>query len=70
VASRTQADTTYFQSQLIHALPKAQIQIWAMDEHRLGLKSVQRRVWTQRREQLIAAVKKRFQWLWLYGDKS
>jgi len=22
------------------------------------------------REQLIAAVKKRFQWLWLYGDKS
>jgi len=49
VALRTQADTTYFQSQLIHALPKAQIQIWAMNEHRLGLKPVQRRVWTQRK---------------------
>ncbi len=38
-----------------------------MDEHRLGLKPVQRRVWEQQAEQPIAAVKWRFQWLWLYG---
>ena len=38
-----------------------------MDEHRLGLKPVQRRIWAQQGEQPIAAVNWRFQWLWLYG---
>jgi len=33
----------------------------------LGLKPVQRRVWAQQAEPPIAAVKWRFQWLWLYG---
>ena len=47
--------------------PAADIEVWAMDEHRLGLKPVQRRVWAQQGEQPIAAVKWRSQWLWLYG---
>jgi hypothetical protein len=47
--------------------PEAEIEVWAMDEHRLGLKPVQRRVWAQQAEPPIAAVKWRFQWLWLYG---
>jgi transposase len=38
-----------------------------MDEHRLGLKPIQRRIWVQQGEQPIAAVNWRFQWLWLYG---
>jgi hypothetical protein len=38
-----------------------------MDEHRLGLKPVQRRVWVEKGEQPIAEVNWRFQWLWLYG---
>jgi hypothetical protein len=50
--------------------PAADIEVWAMDEHRLGLKPVQRRVWAQQGEQPIAAVKWRFQWLWLYGESS
>ncbi len=47
--------------------PEAEIEVWAMDEHRLGLKPVQWRVWAQQAEPPIAAVKWRFQWLWLYG---
>ncbi|GET43040.1 hypothetical protein MiSe_78600 [Microseira wollei NIES-4236] len=47
--------------------PAADVEVWAMDEHRLGLKPVQRRVWVQQGEQPIAAVNWRYQWLWLYG---
>jgi hypothetical protein len=55
------------QARLQAKYPEASIEVWAMDEHRLGLKPVQRRVWEQQAEQPIAAVKWRFQWLWLYG---
>ena len=55
------------QARLQAKYPKADIEVWAMDEHRLGLKPIQRRVWEQQAEQPIAAVKWRFQWLWLYG---
>jgi hypothetical protein len=37
--------------------PEAEIEVWAMDEHRLGFKPVQRRVWGQQAEQPIAAVR-------------
>jgi len=55
------------QARLQAKYPEAEIEVWAMDEHRLGIKPVQRRVWGQQAEQPIAAVKLRFQWLWLYG---
>ena len=55
------------QARLQAKYPEAEIEVWAMDEHRLGLKPIQRRVWAQQGEQPIAAVKWRFQWLWLYG---
>jgi hypothetical protein len=38
-----------------------------MDEHRLGLKPIIRRVWVGYGEQPIAKVNWRYQWLWLYG---
>lgn len=38
-----------------------------MDEHRLRLKPILRRVWVQCGEQPIAPVHWRYQWLWLYG---
>ena len=47
--------------------PEAVVEVWAMDEHRLGLKPIQRRIWVPQGEQPIAAVNWRFQWLWLYG---
>ena len=47
--------------------PEATVEVWGMDEHRLGLKPVLRRVWVPRGEQPIANVHWRYQWLWLYG---
>lgn len=54
-------------AQLQNQYPEAEIQLWAMDEHRLGLKPIARRVWTPIGEQPVANVNWRFQWLWLYG---
>jgi len=45
---------------------RADVEVWTMDEHRLGLKPVLQDVGS-RREQPIAQVNWRFQWLWLYG---
>jgi hypothetical protein len=47
--------------------PSAAVEVWAMDEHRLGLKPIIRRVWVEYGEQPIANVNWRYQWLWLYG---
>jgi hypothetical protein len=47
--------------------PSAAVEVWAMDEHRLGLKPIIRRVWVGYGEQPIANVNWRYQWLWLYG---
>lgn len=38
-----------------------------MDEHRLGLKPVVRRVWVPRGGEAIVTVRPRYQWLYLYG---
>ena len=47
--------------------PDAEVEVWAEDEHRLGLKPVLRAVWVSLGEQPIATVNWRFQWLWLYA---
>jgi hypothetical protein len=47
--------------------PEAEIQLWAEDEHRLGLKPVLRRVYVPEGETPIADVNWRFKWLWLYA---
>lgn len=47
--------------------PDADVEVWTMDEHRLGLKPVLRKVWAPSGEQPIAPVNWRYQWLWLYG---
>lgn len=47
--------------------PAADVEVWTMDEHRLGLKPVLRNVWVPQGEQPIAPVNWRFKWLWLYG---
>jgi len=38
-----------------------------MDEHRLGLKPILRRVWARRGKRPIAGVRPRYEWLWLYA---
>jgi transposase len=53
--------------QLRHEYPGAEIQLWAMDEHRVGLQPVLRRVWFPWWEVPIAKVQWRYQWVWVYG---
>jgi len=38
-----------------------------MDEHRIGLKPILRRVWTKRGRRPIAVVQHRYQWMYLHG---
>jgi transposase len=47
--------------------PDADIEVWSMDEHRLGLHPILRRVWTPIGEQPVASVQPKYEWLWLYG---
>ncbi len=47
--------------------PDADVEVWAEDEHRLGLKPVLRAVWVPAGEQPIATVNWRFEWLWVYA---
>ncbi|RTI19173.1 transposase, partial [Thermus scotoductus] len=43
------------------------MELWAMDEHRLGLKPVYRRVWAPRGRTPLAWVRPRYRWLYVYG---
>lgn len=49
------------------AHPGAQIAVWAEDEHRLGLLPVRRRVWAKRGQRPTAWVRRRYQWLYVFG---
>ena len=41
--------------------------MWAEDEHRLGLLPVLRRVWAPRGQRPIAHVRRKYQWVYVYG---
>lgn len=47
--------------------PNAQVEVWAFDEHRLGLKPILRTLWAKRGQRPIAVVHPRYQWLYLYA---
>ena len=47
--------------------PGAEVQAWAQDEHRLGLLPVVRRVWAPRGRRPLAAVRRRYAWLYADG---
>lgn len=49
------------------AHPAATISLWAEDEHRLGLLPVVRRVWAPKGQRPIAQVRRKYQWLYVYG---
>ena len=44
------------------AFPKATVELWATDEHRIGLKPILRRVWTLPGHRPIAPVEPRYAW--------
>jgi hypothetical protein len=49
------------------AYPKAEIELWAEDEARLGLKPVMRRVWAPVGKRPKALFKRGYKWSYLYG---
>jgi hypothetical protein len=47
--------------------PEANIEVWAEDEARLGLKPILRRVWAPRGQRPLAESAHRYAWLYLFG---
>lgn len=61
-----------FRAELRHRFRRAcrrasHVELWAEDEHRLGLKPVLRRVWARRGVRPLARVRPRYEWLYLIG---
>ena len=49
------------------AFPHAQVELWATDEHRIGLKPLLRRIWAPIGQRPTAIVQHRFAWRYLVG---
>jgi DDE superfamily endonuclease len=47
--------------------PDREVEVWAFDEHRLGLKPVLRRQWAPKGQRPVAVGRHRYEWLYLYG---
>ena len=43
------------------------MEVWAFDEHRIGLLPIVRRVWAKKGSRPVRIVETRYQWLYLYG---
>jgi transposase len=52
---------------LKEAHPEAEVELWAEDEARLGLKPVIRRVWAPVGKRPVARFKRGYKWTYLYG---
>lgn len=53
--------------QIQQAHPQDKIELWSMDEHRIGLKPVMRRVWALKGHRPIIRVLQCYEWLYVYG---
>jgi transposase len=53
--------------ELKKAHPEAEVELWAEDEARLGLKPVMRRVWAPVGKRPVARFKRGYKWTYLYG---
>ena len=53
--------------ELKRAHPGAEVQLWAEDEARLGLKPVIRRIWAPVGKRPVARFKRGYKWTYLYG---
>jgi DDE superfamily endonuclease len=47
--------------------PGRRVEVWAFDEHRLGLRPVLRRQWAPKGQRPVAVGHPRYEWLYLYG---
>lgn len=53
--------------QVQQAAPQATVELWATDEHRIGLKPILRRVWVFNGQRPTVVVHHRYQWLYVYA---
>ena len=53
--------------ELKEAHPKAEVELWAEDEARLGLKPVLRRLWAPMGKRPVARFKRGYKWTYLCG---
>src|SRR5260370_35848023 len=49
------------------AHPQACVELWSMDEHRIGLKPILRRVWGPKGATVKAPVRPRYQWMYVFA---
>ncbi len=49
------------------AFPEATVELWAMDEHRVGLKPILKKVWAFDGQRPIAPVEHRYEWRYVAG---
>src|SRR2546421_794465 len=49
------------------AHPQAPVELWTMDEHRIGLKPILRRVWALKEATVTAPVAPRYEWMYVYA---
>ncbi len=49
------------------AFPHATVELWAVDEHRIGLKPIVHKIWTVTGQRPIAPVEHRYAWRYLVG---
>jgi transposase len=54
-------------ARLKEAYPTAKVELWATDEHRLGLKPIVRKVWSAVGERPSVKVHQRYEWTYLYS---
>lgn len=47
--------------------PERPVEVWAFDEHRVGLKPILRRQWAPKGQRPTALGQHRYKWLYLYG---
>ncbi|MBA2287595.1 MAG: IS630 family transposase [Ktedonobacteraceae bacterium] len=50
-----------------HAHQHTPVELWSMDEHRIGLKPILRRVWAPKGATVVAPVAPRYQWMYVYA---
>jgi hypothetical protein len=43
------------------------LEAWVMDEHRIGLKPILRRVWAERGQRPVVRIQPRYEWLYIYA---
>jgi DDE superfamily endonuclease len=49
------------------AYPQDVVELWTVDQHRIGLKPILRRIWCRRGRRPEAVVQHRYQWCYLYA---